>query len=79
MKTAHEILQEAFLPTQIKNLKKDSTYDVLVRSINNARIEAINECAMAAKTKDEYVPAAQNEWQTIVDTESIISLIKKVK
>ena len=59
----------------ISNSTNCSAMDMYVRMINEAREEAIEECANTARTK------RGNYWddETEVDKQSILNLIKELK
>ena len=81
MRSAAEIFGYGKDAAEVKLLKKSEPdlYNAIIRAIKSGMEEAINEAANVAKTKDEYVPGAQNEWQTIVNINSITELISKIK
>jgi hypothetical protein len=84
MRTAEEILKEnfAWIP---KSLAPDNIYDKFLAqmktAINEARKQAIEECAKRAETMEEdgWDSNGEHYDYRIVDKQSILSLIDELK
>jgi len=93
MRTAEEMLITLFKPTyqDCTTISEDlqlaitlnPSLDLIKKAINQARIDAIKECAEKAKIKRqnpyEYATALAGGSECMVDKQSILSLIPLVK